>query len=93
MFAYSVANVHKRIALITGAAKGLGNELCSSFLREGLHVIAGVRDIRSIPLVKEKLEQLGHADQNDFIILPMDVSRVKSISAAASVISDNYPEV
>ncbi len=56
-------------------------------------MIASVRDLRSIPTLKENLEGRGHEDQKDFIILPMDVSRVKSISAAAAVVSDNYPEV
>ncbi len=42
--------------------------------------------------MKESFTLEGFEDQKDFIVLPMDVSRVKSISAAAQAISDCFPQ-
>ena len=71
----------------------MGKEICRLFLLHNVHVIASVRDLRSLQTMNQFLEEKGFEDKRDFTVLPMDVTRIKSISAAATAIADNYPQV
>lgn len=64
----------QRIALVTGASRGLGREVARRLVQEGYTVLAGVREPAG-------MEPLPGAE-----VLPLDVSDPASIAAAAASI-------
>ncbi|MFZ4215574.1 SDR family NAD(P)-dependent oxidoreductase, partial [Pantoea endophytica] len=50
---------HKRIALITGANKGIGLEIARQLLETGVNVIIGARDISRAAVALEELAAQG----------------------------------
>ncbi|MEQ8192252.1 MAG: SDR family NAD(P)-dependent oxidoreductase, partial [Candidatus Eremiobacterota bacterium] len=55
-----------KVAIITGASKGLGFSAAKAFLREGAHVVVISRD-------KDLLEQTWK-NENNVLVIPGDVS-------------------
>jgi NAD(P)-dependent dehydrogenase (short-subunit alcohol dehydrogenase family) len=68
-----------RIALITGANRGIGLESARQLTRRGFHVIIAARDERSGRQAAESIS----ADKGTASYLPLDVSSSASIRAAA----------
>src|SRR5277367_6372668 len=75
-----------KLALITGANKGIGLETARQLGREGLHVLIGARDAKAGESAAAKLRQEGiTADA-----LSIDVTAPASITAAAAEVSRKY---
>jgi NAD(P)-dependent dehydrogenase (short-subunit alcohol dehydrogenase family) len=49
-----------RVALVTGAAKGMGHDICLTLAREGADLILAARDLPPLEGLKGEVEQLGH---------------------------------
>jgi len=52
-------SLKNRTALVTGASKGIGAEICSVFSDAGANIVATARDEKSLFEVKNKLEEAG----------------------------------
>lgn len=77
-----------RIALVTGADRGLGFGFCEELLDKGWTVIAG----QFMPEWPELSElQLKYADK--LHIIPMDVGSTESVQAAAKAVSSKFDTV
>ncbi len=72
----------RRVAVVTGANKGIGLEIARQLAREGVTVFLGSRDEARGRAAAEKLR----ADGLDVRPLPLDVTDEKSVAAAASLL-------
>ena len=72
----------KRIALVTGANKGIGFEVARDLARKGFHVFLGARDEKAGRAAEEKLRKEG-----EVTFLKIDISNKESIERAAAEFS------
>jgi NAD(P)-dependent dehydrogenase (short-subunit alcohol dehydrogenase family) len=77
----------KRIALVTGANKGIGFEAVRDLARKGFHVFLGARDTEAGEAAAEKLRKEGEEDYGEITVLKIDVSKPDSIRRAAEEFS------
>jgi NAD(P)-dependent dehydrogenase (short-subunit alcohol dehydrogenase family) len=75
-----------KIALVTGANKGIGYEIARGLAKHGMTVVLGCRDLGRAKIAAERLKADGHT------IVPMllDVTRPETIRAAADKIDSTY---
>src|SRR5262245_958128 len=78
-----------RVALVTGANRGMGLETCRQLLDRGLRVVMTGRDERA---TRKALEGLGAAPDRA-LALAMDVSDAASVTAAARAASERFGAV
>ena len=72
----------KRIALVTGANKGIGFEVARDLARKGFHVFLGARDEKAGRAAEEKLRKEG-----EVTFLKIDIANTESIERAAEEFS------
>src|SRR6266480_829070 len=78
----------KRIALVTGANKGIGFEVVRDLARKGFHVFLGARNEKAGEAAAEKLRTEGvEEDYGEITVLKIDVSKPDSIRRAAEEFS------
>ncbi|MFI8416586.1 SDR family oxidoreductase [Serratia sp. NPDC078593] len=76
----------KKIALITGANKGIGFETARQLAEKGMTVILGGRDLKAVKIAAEKILSMGYAA--DYILL--DITSSEHIHAALDTINEKY---
>ena len=59
-----------RIALVTGAAKGMGYDICTTFAREGADLVLAARDVPPLEKLAGEIEGLGRRA----VVVPCDVT-------------------
>jgi len=79
----------KKIALITGANKGIGFETARQLAQAGIRVIIGARDSAKGEAAAAKLR----ADGLDVSALALDVTNGDSIAAAVATVSSAYGQL
>ena len=79
--------MQQRIALVTGANKGIGFEVARDLARKGFHVFLGARDTEAGEAAAEKLRKEGEEDYGEITVLKIDVSKPDSIRRAAEEFS------
>jgi NAD(P)-dependent dehydrogenase (short-subunit alcohol dehydrogenase family) len=85
-----MAQKHKgKIALITGANKGIGFEVARQLGKEGITVLVGARDPQLGEGAAEKLRTVGV----DAHFIELDVTKPESIAKAAEQIRRQYDKV
>jgi NAD(P)-dependent dehydrogenase (short-subunit alcohol dehydrogenase family) len=72
----------KRIALVTGANKGIGFEVARDLARKGFHVFLGARDEKAGHAAEEKLRKEG-----EVTFLKIDIASRESIERAVEEFS------
>ena len=72
----------KRIALVTGANKGIGFEVARQLARKGFHVFLGARDEKAGRAAAEKLRNEG-----EITFIKIDIANAESIARAAEEFS------
>ena len=53
------ASLDGRIAIVTGAAKGMGAEICVALVREGAHLALAAREVAPLEKLSGEIERLG----------------------------------
>ena len=76
----------KKIALITGANRGIGRASALRFAQEGFHVIAAARDTAKLADVVRAIKQMGGSAE----ALALDVSQAASIAQAAQAVAAKH---
>ncbi|MEM8590273.1 MAG: SDR family oxidoreductase [Pseudomonadota bacterium] len=79
----------ERIALITGANRGLGLEVARQLGAMGFRVLLGVRDSAKAAETADRLR----GDGIDAVALPLDVADAESIVAAAAIVARDQPRL
>ena len=81
-------NRRERIALVTGANKGIGFEVARDLARKGFHVFLGARDEKAGEAATQKLNKEGEKeDYGEVTFLKIDISKPESIQRAAEEFS------
>ena len=75
---YPQFGLNGKIALVTGAARGLGRAISLALANAGADVALGLRDVNADAGVAAKIRELGRKA----LPLQMDVSRLDQISRA-----------
>ena len=83
-------NVRERVALVTGANRGLGLETSRQLLGKGLTVVMAGRDHAALDRARRSL---GQDDRSRVIVVAMDVTDPESIEAARRTLSDHVGAV
>lgn len=84
-----MATMNKQLAVVTGANKGIGYEICRQLARKGLQVVLTSRDAEKGRQARKKLEKEGL----DVLHHQLDVTDQSSIAAFAGHIESEYGRV
>lgn len=76
----------KRIALVTGANRGIGREVCRQLAGMGLRVILTARD----PQQGEAAARLMQRDGLEVAFCPLDVNDPAAVAAAQAFVEERY---
>jgi NAD(P)-dependent dehydrogenase (short-subunit alcohol dehydrogenase family) len=82
-------NVHGKIALVTGAARGIGRACALALAEAGADIALGLRDIDADNGMIKEIEAMGRKS----LALQMDVSKMDEIHAAFEKIKEHYQRV
>jgi NAD(P)-dependent dehydrogenase (short-subunit alcohol dehydrogenase family) len=85
-----VRNSEQRVALVTGANRGLGFETSRQLLAKGLFVILAGRDVAALERAHRSLTE---PDQRRAVTVQMDVTSVESITVAQRAVSSQVGQV
>ena len=77
-------NGEKRVALVTGANRGLGFETARQLLAKGLSVVLAGRDVAALDRARRSLPE---RDQRRVRAVQMDVTSVESVNAARQTVT------
>jgi NAD(P)-dependent dehydrogenase (short-subunit alcohol dehydrogenase family) len=80
-----VSIAERRVALVTGANRGLGFETARQLLTKGLSVVLAGRDAAAL---ERAHRNLAEHDQRRAVTVQMDVTSVESITAAQRVVTE-----
>lgn len=81
----ATTNAHK-VALVTGANKGIGYEIARGLAAKGMTVLLGCRDLGRAEAASQRLKQ----EKLDVVPLLLDVTRADTITAAAKHMDSMY---
>jgi NAD(P)-dependent dehydrogenase (short-subunit alcohol dehydrogenase family) len=77
-----------RIALVTGANRGIGFEVCRQLAAEGFLVLLTARDVRKAKAAADALSRAGRVEH-----LAMDVADANSIAKAAAEVARRHGQL
>jgi NAD(P)-dependent dehydrogenase (short-subunit alcohol dehydrogenase family) len=69
-----------RVAVVTGAAKGMGDAICEALAREGASVVVAARDAGPLAALAQRLERL-EIPGTRHLAVPTDVTREDQVAA------------
>lgn len=75
-----------RIALVTGASRGIGASTAQALAAAGAHVILAARDVRELEAVEEAIHEAG----GTATIAPIDLTESDSISRLAAAVAERW---
>jgi NAD(P)-dependent dehydrogenase (short-subunit alcohol dehydrogenase family) len=78
-----------QVALVTGAARGLGRAISLSLAHAGAHVALGLRDVHTGSDLAQEIESMGRRA----LPLQMDVTRLDQISRAVADTAQHFGKI
>ena len=82
--------LENKVAIITGANRGLGEAIARAYAAEGAHLILGARDAEPLKAVAESLPRQGG---QQIECLPADISKAEDVNALAQKALDTFGRV
>lgn len=70
-----------RVAIVTGAAKGMGGRISQALAEEGAHVVAAAREARPLEVLADQLRALDRGRR--YLAVPTDVTIEAQVTALA----------
>jgi len=78
-----------RIALVTGAAKGMGGEICAALAREGADLALAAREVEPLRALAAEIEGLGrHA-----VVAACDVTDEAAVAAMVALVQSAFGRI
>jgi 3-oxoacyl-[acyl-carrier protein] reductase len=78
-----------RIAIVTGAAKGMGGDICRTLAREGAHLALAARDVPPLEQLAKEIEALGRRA----LVVPTDVTDESAVERLVARTREAYRRI
>ncbi len=85
----SVKPLSGRVALVTGASKGIGAATAAALAEAGAHVVLTARDVKSLEAVEDAI----HAAGGTSTIAPLDLQEPDGVSRLAAALSQRWDKL
>ena len=82
-------SLNGQVALITGAARGLGNAISKAVAHAGADIILGLRDVKTGDQLAKEIEGLGRK----VLKVQMDVTKLDEIESAVKASVDRFGKI
>lgn len=79
-----------KVAIVTGASRGIGREIAARFAREGAKVAICARNIEQLNSLRDEIKGAGLEEP---YVVPTDVSKEDSIQSLVDSVIDKWGEV
>jgi len=78
-----------RIAIVTGAAKGMGADICRTLTREGAHLALAAREVAPLEQLAKEVEGLGRRA----LVIPTDVTDERAVERLVARTKETYGRI
>lgn len=85
---FELPDAKRKIAVVTGGARGIGTEVIRGLLKANMYVIAGVRKPDSIKIIAENME-----NGDNLTAFPLDLQSQKSVKQFAESVKEKFPVI
>lgn len=79
-------NFKNRVALVTGASRGIGKQIALELAKKGAHVIALARTVGGL----EELDDLAKAAGCQMTLMPFDLKRTEELANLGPLLADKF---
>lgn len=79
-----------KVAIVTGASRGIGREIALRFAREGARVAISARNIDQLNALRDEIKAAGLVEP---YVVPTDVSKEDSIQSLVDSVIDKWNEI
>lgn len=83
------ASLQSRIALVTGASRGIGAATAIALARDGAHVVLTGRDVKGLEAVEDAIHDAGGSST----IAPLDLSEPDGIPRLAAAVAQRWDKL
>ena len=82
--------LQNKVAIVTGASRGIGREIALKFAREGAKVVLAARSIDQLNLLSDEIKAAGFPEP---YVVPVDVSKEDSIQSLVDSVIDKWNQI